>query len=58
MPSWGEYREQVLYEVLYRCQEVLRARYLAALEARVQPAVVAFAAAPGAGEGWQVWTAC
>jgi hypothetical protein len=54
---WGEYREQVLYEVLYRCQEALRSRYPAALEARLQPAIAAFVGAPaagGGGAGWQV----
>lgn len=52
---WGEYREQTLYEVLYRCQEVLRSRYVAALEARL-PAAVA-ACVGGGGEGqWQVRT--
>ena len=55
---WGEYREQTLYEVLYRCQEVLRSRYVAALEARLPAAVAAcVGGGGGGGEGqWQVRT--
>lgn len=53
---WGEYREQTLYEVLYRCQEVLRSRYVAALEARLQPAVAAVVGGGGRGGQWQVRT--
>lgn len=53
---WGEYREQTLYEVLYRCQEVLRSRYVAALEARLQLAVAAVVGGGGGGGQWQVRT--